>query len=200
MFKSFTTKMLQSIAPVFDRPGRWVTSRFGPPSVITWEASPSKLPEAKPGNALVRIIATGIAGPDNIQRAGGYPNERCRLPGLTPGYDFVGEVVQLGSPRHSISVGDHVEAMRMILAHATDIELPVPGLLKIDRSDNIVKVRALPLNYMTAFRMLQRSGKSYDSLNCGHRLMFCRSGSPPALQHSDRLSGRRHWNRCGSIR
>ncbi|KAK3618575.1 hypothetical protein LTR56_024567 [Elasticomyces elasticus] len=150
--------MLQSTAPVPGRSGRWVISRFGPPSVVTWEVALGELPEAQPGNALVRIIAAGIAGPDNIQRAGGYPNERCRLPGFTPGYDFVGEVVQLGRPQTSISVGDRVAAMCMIGAHATHIELPVPDLLKIDRSDDVVKVCALPLNYMTAFGMLQRSG------------------------------------------
>lgn len=46
----------------------------------------------------------------------------------------------------------------VIGAHATHITLPTTELIRIDRTDDPVKVCTLPLNYMTAWGMLKRSG------------------------------------------
>ena len=48
------------------------------------------------GQVFVRILAAGIAGVDNIQRAGGYLHPLAKNPGFSPGYDIVGEIVTLG--------------------------------------------------------------------------------------------------------
>lgn len=147
-------------SPTPDRPGRWVITRFGPPTVLKWETWQPENDLAS-DNVLIRIITAGIAGPDNIQRAGGYPNVRCQKPGFTPGYDMVGQVVALGPevPEDSlIKVGDRVTSMCMIGAHATHIILPVRELIPLEPHDDPVKTCALPLNYMTAWGMLKRSG------------------------------------------
>ncbi|OTA52357.1 hypothetical protein K449DRAFT_340870 [Hypoxylon sp. EC38] len=73
-----------------------VVSEFGPPEVLKWETW-DPYAELSADQALVRIITAGIAGPDNLQRVGGYPDPRSSKPGFTPGYDFVGEVIALGS-------------------------------------------------------------------------------------------------------
>ena len=148
-----------STAPTPNQPGRWVIPRFGPPDVLEWQIFDNGLPSPPKDAALIHILAAGIAGPDNIQRAGGYPNERCREPGFTPGYDLVGEIVSLGAPNVSFHVGDRVSSMCMIGSYSTHIVLPISEIIKIDKSDDVVKVCALPLNYMTAWGMLQRSGK-----------------------------------------
>jgi len=101
-------------SPTPDQPGRWIVTKFGKPSVLEWE-SWDPAPEISDDKVLVRIIVAGIAGVDNIQRAGGYPTDpRALQPGFTTGYDLVGEVVALGSsvPRDGVlKVGDHVAAL-----------------------------------------------------------------------------------------
>ncbi|KAK4501561.1 hypothetical protein PRZ48_007370 [Zasmidium cellare] len=130
---------MSTTAPTPTVPGRWVVSRFGPPDVLQWQTDvtiPAVLP---PRRALIRILVAGIAGPDNIQRAGGYPNDRCRKPGFTPGYDFVGQTLALGDNCSDLAVGDRVASMCMIGAHATHIELDVADLLKLEPEDDVLR-------------------------------------------------------------
>ncbi|KAI0385580.1 NAD(P)-binding protein [Hypomontagnella monticulosa] len=151
--------MPQNTSTTPDQAGRWIITKFGGPDVLKWETWD---PEAglPADQVLVRIITAGIAGADNIQRVGGYPDDRCLTPGFTPGYDFVGEVVALGSSLSKdgqLVVGDRVASMCVLGAHATHIILPPSELIRIDYADDPVRVGALPLNYMTAWGMLRRS-------------------------------------------
>ncbi|KAI0843654.1 NAD(P)-binding protein [Hypoxylon sp. FL0890] len=143
-----------------DQAGRWVVSKFGAPDVLKWETWDLNA-ELTADHALIRIITAGIAGTDNLQRVGGYPDPRSSKPGFTPGYDFVGEVVALGSSPpegNPLAVGDRVASMCVIGSHATHIILPFTELIRIDRNDDPIKVGVLPLNYMTAWGLLKRSG------------------------------------------
>lgn len=145
-------------SPTPDQPGRWIVPKFGTPSVLGWESwDPSA--ELSGGEVLVRIIVAGIAGVDNIQRAGGYP--LATEPGITTGYDLVGEILALGSSVTSdskLAVGDRVASLCMFGAHATHIVLPYEKLMRIEHTDDPVNICALPLNYMTAWGMLKHSG------------------------------------------
>lgn len=156
---SFTT------SPTPSQPGRWVIAKFGPPSVLQWEPFHS-IPTPGRHEALVRILIGGISGADNIMRAGGYKTDpRTAKPGFTPGYDLIGVVEAVGSPDQSsnasftttVEVGDTVASMSVIGAHASHTVLPLSDLIKIDPNDDLIKVSALPLNYMTAYGMLTRS-------------------------------------------
>jgi NADPH2:quinone reductase len=141
-----------------DLMGRWVISQFGPPSVMKWEPWHPTLNTA---HVFVRIIVAGIAGVDNIQRAGGYPHPYAAQPGFTPGYDIVGEVLALGPtvPADSgLAVGDRVASLCRFGGHATHIVLPYDDLIRLEPTDDPVKMCALPLNYMTAWGLLKHSG------------------------------------------
>ncbi|OTB16158.1 hypothetical protein K445DRAFT_317142 [Daldinia sp. EC12] len=143
-----------------DQSGRWIVPKFGGPDVLKWDIWDPFAEELPADHVLVRIITAGIAGTDNLQRVGGYPDPRCAKPGFTLGYDFVGEVVALGSSaaeKNSLSVGDRVTAMDGIGAHATHIILPATELIRIEKTDDPVKFCAIPLNYSTAFGMLKRA-------------------------------------------
>ncbi|KAI0130666.1 NAD(P)-binding protein [Daldinia grandis] len=143
-----------------DRPGRWIVSKFGGPGVLKWNTWDPYAEELAADHVIVRIITAGIAGTDNLQRVGGYPDPRCSNPGFTLGYDFVGEVVTLGpsaSKEKPLSVGDHVTAMFGVGAYATHTILPAAELIRIGNADDPLKVSALPLNYSTAFGMLRRA-------------------------------------------
>ncbi|KAJ4372289.1 hypothetical protein N0V83_004063 [Neocucurbitaria cava] len=147
-------------SPTPSQPGRWLVTKFGPPSVLAWKPHDFTA-SLSADKVLIRILVGGIAGVDNIQRAGGYPHPLARQPGFVTGYDLVGEILALGPsvPAESgLSVGDRVTALSMFGAHATHIVLPYDELIKIERTDDPLKICALPLNYMTAWGMLKHSG------------------------------------------
>lgn len=148
---------MTTTAPTPDKPGHWVVSKFGPPSVLQWQTW-DQLPEPSANEVRVKILVTGISGADNIQRAGGYPDERVQKPGFTQGYDFTGHVDAVGASVKDFAKGDLVASMCMIGAYATHIVLPAADLIKLRPDDDPIKVGALPLNYMTAFGMLCRAG------------------------------------------
>ncbi|KAM0421194.1 hypothetical protein ACHAPT_011086 [Fusarium lateritium] len=135
-------------SPTPTQSGRWVVTTFGGPSVLEWKAWDPQA-ELSGNKVLVQIIAAGIAGPDTIQRVGGYPDPRTSKPGFTPGYDFVGDIVELGDsvPNDSgLSVGDRVASMCVLGAHATHIVIPYRELIHINKSDDPIKITTLPLN------------------------------------------------------
>jgi NADPH2:quinone reductase len=144
-----------------DHIGHWVITKFGTPSVMRWETWDPTSSVVSGSNVFVRIIVAGIAGVDNIQRAGGYPDPKAAEPGFTPGYDIVGEVVAIGPtvPKESgLNVGDRVASLCRFGGHATHIMLPYEDLIRIEPTDDPIKICALPLNYMTAWGMLKHSG------------------------------------------
>ena len=163
--------MAKTTAPTPDQPGRWVITKFGPPSVLEWKTF-SPLPTPSKDEILVSILTGGISGADNIQRAGGYPDPRCKEPGFTPGYDFVGEVQALGPDvpqSRGISKGDRVASMCTVGAYATHILLPVTEVVKLQKNDDPVSFCAIPLNYMTAYGMLRRADAKLEK---GSRILI----------------------------
>ena len=77
---------------------------YGEPEVLTLADAP--VPEAGPGELLVRVRAAGVNRADCLQRAGTYPMP----PGLgnVPGLEISGEVVDAGSGAESFAAGDRV--------------------------------------------------------------------------------------------
>jgi NADPH2:quinone reductase len=147
-------------SPTPSHSGRWTVTAFGTPSVLKWQSYNPELDLSASTNVLIRIIVAGIAGVDNIQRVGGYPDPRNASPGFTTGYDIVGEVLALDSsvPHSALKVGDRVASLCRYGGHATHIVLPYQDVIRIEHTDDPVKVCALPLNYMTAWGMLKHSG------------------------------------------
>jgi NADPH2:quinone reductase len=146
-------------SPTPNQPGHWIIPKFGPPSVLKWEPFDT-LPEPGPNTARIRIVVAGISGADNFMRVGGYQRDpRTQKPGFTPGYDLVGIVDKIGSIEGDISikVGDLIASITVIGAYGTHVVLPIDELLKAEANDDVTKVGALPLNYMTAYGMLVRS-------------------------------------------
>ena len=158
--------MSRNTSPTPKQSGHWVIPKFGPPSVLEWQTFSSILSPPQ-SSARIRNLIGGVSGADNIMRVGGYVRDpRTAKPGFTPGYDLVGVVEEIGKPepsatsnntQGSIRVGDTVASMSVIGAYATHVILPLDELRKVRADDDLIKVAALPLNYMTAFGMLVRS-------------------------------------------
>lgn len=128
--------------------------------MLKWEEFAS-LPVPKAGTARVRVLICGISGADNIMRAGGYVrNPLTAQPGFTPGYELVGVVEEFGEgsdDRRGLEVGDIVASMCVVGGYATHAIVPLDEMLKLKKDDDLISVAALPLNYMTAYGMLEKS-------------------------------------------
>src|SRR5215217_8861035 len=92
----------------------------GGPEVL--EIVQREVPEPGPGEARVRVLATGVAFADVMMRRGLYPG----VPDFpfTPGYDLVGEVEDLGPGVSGVALGQRVAALTQVGAHAQYVFLP----------------------------------------------------------------------------
>ena len=116
------------------------------------------LPEPKPGEARIRVLAAGVGFADVMAQHGGYPLAP-KLP-FTPGYDFAGIVDQLGEGVAGITEGQYVAALNPAFGCYAEYvcvnpELLVPVPEKIDPAE----VVSLILNYLTAHCILHKKGQ-----------------------------------------
>lgn len=79
----------------------------GGPEVL--RATEVAVPEAGPGEVLVKVAAAGVNRPDCLQRAGLYPLPPDASP--LPGLEIAGEVVALGAGATRWQIGDRVVAL-----------------------------------------------------------------------------------------
>src|ERR687894_3001055 len=98
-------------------------TKKGGPEVL--EVVEREAPEPGPGEARVKVLATGVAFADVMMRYGLYPG----VPDFpfTPGYDLVGEVEDFGPGVSGLTVGQRVAALTQIGAHAQYVSLPAAG-------------------------------------------------------------------------
>jgi NADPH2:quinone reductase len=113
------------------------------------------LTDPGPGEARIRVRATGAGFTDVIMRTGYYPY-RPKFP-FAPGYEVVGVVDAVGAGVTELTVGMRVAALTVtggaaeLLVRPADEFVPVP-----DGVDDAAAI-ALVLNYVTAWQMLHRS-------------------------------------------
>jgi len=111
-------------------------SSYGAPEVLKPVTVP--VPEAGPGQILIRIAYTGVNRPDALQRAGNYapPPDASPLPGL----EAAGHVAAIGQGVKRWAVGDAVTALlpgggyAEYAVTAADHALPVPEGMSMDRA------------------------------------------------------------------
>src|SRR5919112_674183 len=127
-------------------------TKKGGPEVL--EVVEREVPEPGPGEARVKVLATGVAFADVMMRHGLYPGVP-EFP-FTPGYDLVGEVEDLGPGVSAVAVGQRVAALTQIGAHAQYVSLPAEELVRVPADVDAAEAASLPLNYVTAHQMLFR--------------------------------------------
>lgn len=114
------------------------------------------LPQAKHGEILIRVAATGINRPDIAQRAGLYPPP----PGASdlPGLEAAGTVAALGEGVTGWNVGDAVCALTPGGSYAEFCIAPAPQCLPLPRGFDMLRAAALPENYFTVWHNLFERG------------------------------------------
>jgi NADPH:quinone reductase-like Zn-dependent oxidoreductase len=130
-------------------------TKKGGPEVL--EVVEREAPEPGPGEARVKVLATGVAFADVMMRRGLYPG----VPNFpfTPGYDLVGEVEDLGPNVSGVAVGQTVAALTQIGAYAQYVSLPAGELVRVPAGVDAAEAASLPVNYVTAHQMLFRVAK-----------------------------------------
>jgi NADPH2:quinone reductase len=120
-------------------------NEHGGPEVLSYEDVPD--PEPGPGEARVRLAASGVNFIDVYQRTGLYPKETP----FTLGLEGAGEVDAVGEEVEDLGVGDHVAFASMPGAYAEYVVAPAEQLVPFNVT--LVEARlaaAVMLQGMTA--------------------------------------------------
>lgn len=105
------------------------------------------VPQVKPDEVLIRVLAAGVNRPDVQQRKGLYPPP----PGASPvlGLEAAGEVMALGEQVTGWQIGDRVSALCNGGAYAEYVTAPAAQCLPWPDGFDAIQAAALPENYFT---------------------------------------------------
>ena len=129
-----------------------VLTKKGPPEVLQIIEKDLRPPQA--GEALIRVLATGVGRTDIVMRYGYYPFAP-KTP-FVPGYEIVGVVEAVGENVTRVEVGDRVAALTVHGGYAEYIYLNKDDLVKVSEALDPSQAAALILNYGTAYQILHR--------------------------------------------
>jgi NADPH:quinone reductase len=116
------------------------------------------LPNPRPGEVRLKMLAAGVSFADVCMREGIHPEAR-RLP-FTPGWDVVGVVDALGEGVGAVPLGATVAAMPIVGGYAEYLCLPATELVSVPPQLDSAEAVCLVLNYVTAYQMLHRSAQA----------------------------------------
>lgn len=162
---------------------RVVVPRFGGPEVMTLIEEP--IPEPRPGEVRVRIVAAGVGYPDILIREGTYPGGP--KPPFTPGYEFIGTVDKLGHGVEGFALGQRVGAITVYGSHAEYLCVPGWWLVPVPSALDPAEAAVVVFNYVTAYQMLHRAAHVTE----GERLLVhgAAGGVGSAVLQLGRLAG-----------
>jgi NADPH:quinone reductase-like Zn-dependent oxidoreductase len=132
-----------------------IITRKGSPDVL--KVVENDLREPAPGEARIKVLATGVGRTDVIMRRGFYPYAP-KIP-FAPGYEIVGLVDAIGAGVTRVAVGDRVAALTVYGGYAEYIYFGAEQLVRVPASLDPAEAVTLILNYVTAYQMLHRSVK-----------------------------------------
>lgn len=136
---------------------RVIITGFGGPEVLK-VVEESELPNPKPGEVRVKVLATSAAFTDVMIRKGKYPDVKEKPP-FSLGYDMVGVVDKLGEGVTRFRVGQKVADLTVIGAYSEYICLPENRLTLVPDGLDPAEAVSLVLSYVTAYQMLHRVAK-----------------------------------------
>lgn len=125
--------------------------KTGKAGVLT--AREVRLPPPGPGEARVRIEATGVAYADIVMRQGLYPGVKTPV---TPGYDLVGRIEALGAGVEGLAVGQRVAALTVTGSYADRRNIEAKWLVPAPEGADARALVAAVLNGLTAWQMFHR--------------------------------------------
>jgi NADPH2:quinone reductase len=127
----------------------------GDPDVLRVATGP--VPQPKPDEVLIRVLAAGVNRPDVMQRKGVYPPPPNASPVI--GLEVAGEVVAAGREVVGVKIGERVCALTNGGGYAEFCVAPAPQCLPWPASYDALKSAALPENYFTVWANLFMMGR-----------------------------------------
>lgn len=143
---------------------RVIIDRRGGPDVLRLHEE--RIPEAKPGEARVKVLAAGVAFADVLMREGLYPG--VSVP-FTPGYDVAGIV---DADAGAWKAGQGVVALTKVGGYAEYVCVPASSLIAVPPGLDPAATVSLVLNYLTAYQMIHRMAR----LVAGERILVHGAG------------------------
>ncbi|MFU1478865.1 NAD(P)H-quinone oxidoreductase [Roseovarius sp. C7] len=138
-------------------------TQSGGPEVLQLTQRP--MPEAGPGEVVIRVVWAGVNRPDALQRAGLYapPPSASDLPGL----EASGEIVALGEGVGDWALGDKVCALLPGGGYAEYVATPAAHCLPVPEGMDLREAACLPETFFTVWsNVFDRGG-----LQAGERFL-----------------------------
>jgi NADPH:quinone reductase-like Zn-dependent oxidoreductase len=167
---------------------RVVVSRHGGPEVL--QVVEEDLPEPRPGEVRVKVLAAGISAYDLMHRRSGSLPGTPRVP-FTLGEDVVGVVDKLGAEVSTVEPGQMVAGATFCLGvgggYAEFICLPASELVPVPAGLDPAEAVCLVVNYLTAHMAMHRTAH----IQSGERVLVhgAAGGVGTALLELGKLAG-----------
>jgi len=139
---------------------RVVITQHGGPEVL--QVVKEELPEPQPGQARVKVLASGVANTDTMLRASNMPGLGAPSPPYTPGKELVGLVDKLGDGVSTLELGQMVAVCLDATtygAYAEFICVPADELVPMPPGLDPAEVVCLVANYVVAYQVLHRAAR-----------------------------------------
>lgn len=151
-------------------------THFGAPDVLQLTRRP--IPQAGPGEMLIKVAASGVNRPDVFQRHGHYapPPGASDLPGL----EVAGELVDgdfNGDNPFGLKRGDAVCALLTGGGYAEYTVAPLAQCLPVPGGLSLVEAAALPENYFTVWSNVFDRGQLGRGEGGAHETLLVQGGS-----------------------
>jgi NADPH:quinone reductase len=126
-------------------------TEFGAPEVLKLAERP--MPEAKAGEVLVKVSASGVNRPDVFQRKGSYapPPGASDLPGLEVAGEIVGGAIDAKHNPFGLKMGDRVCGLLAGGGYAEFAAVPLAQCLPVPKGFTDIEAASLPETYFTVW-------------------------------------------------
>jgi NADPH:quinone reductase-like Zn-dependent oxidoreductase len=163
---------------------RIVFSEYGGPEALTLLEEDILLPN--PNEVLIQVLVTGVAHGDIMIRKGIMTPPFQKLP-MTPGFEIIGVVKEVGSGVTLVRPGQLVAALTVIGAYTEYINIKQEELVPLPEGIDPEEAACLVLNYVTAYQMLHR----YANVKKGEIILVhgASGGIGTAILQLGKLSG-----------
>mgnify|MGYP002641191003 FL=1 len=131
-----------------------ILREFGDPDVLQ-VVTENTIPEPGAGEVRVKVLAASATFTDNLVRKGIYYGFKEKPP-LSPGYDMVGVVDNLGANVTEFKVGQMVADLTVWGAYSEYMLRPSSGLVSVPPGLDPAEAVSLVLSYVSAYQMLHR--------------------------------------------